>query len=379
MIDTITIKLSESEFVIHDHSKFCPDSSNFFNRPFARFGGRAYIDAYQNPTRTELKEGKYKPQLTLRKRWGHSEPQINLFVQFSGPKLLYKNNFDELTNSDLITVKTKLGEVLHDMGIGLRIKNLGHAKIIKIHYGKNIILPEYIIPSMVIGEVKKVDYNLHTELTEKDYRNAGHSARFHTNNYELIIYDKKKDLQKAMQSEKRSIESKYVHQPELFDYIKKTKEFEVIRIEARLNNKTWIQKETGVAKNNHTLEKLFNSELSMKVLRKSWKSIINNYELLKPQIDDKEKFLASFMVNNPEAKLTKALSAFGYLECIQHLGTAKFRNLVEARYSKRTWYELKKTMLGFNLSGKLPDQFDAVTGSLKEYKPLRLKDFDDSL
>jgi len=379
MIDTITIRLTESEFKILQHDKFSPDTYNFFYPPYSKMGSRGYIDSYQNPTKTELKQGIYKPQLTLRKRNQTPEPLIYLYIQFSAPKVLYGNNFDELENSDLDEILSRLIVSLRNMGVMLRIKDLKDAKVTKIHYSKNIVLPEYIIPSMVIGEIKKVDFNLHNELTERDYRNAGQSIRFHTNNYELIIYDKKKDLQKSMHSDKRSIEKGNSIQLKLFDNIKKKKQFEVLRIESRLNNANWIKKELGISKQNQTLKTLFNSELSCKLLNKSWKNILNRYSLLRCEIDDKEMFLASFMINNPEVRLTNALATYGFLELVNKMGIGKFRNLVENKYSNRTWYTLKKTIDTYNLSGNLPNHFEAISTILKNYKPLLLKDYKDSI
>lgn len=379
MIDTITIRLSHSEFKILNHDKFSPDCYHFFYPPYSKMGARAYLDAYQNPTRAELKDGIYKPQLTLRKRNQSPEPSIYLYIQFSAPKILYRNNFDELRDSDLNEIISRLTQALRKMGVILRITDLGEAKVTKIHYSKNIVLPEYIIPSMVIGEIKKVDFNLHNELTERDYRNAGHSIRFHTNNYELIIYDKKKDLQKSLHSDKRSIENGNSIQLKLFDNIKKKKQFEVLRIESRLNNANWIKKELGISKQNQTLKTLFNSELSCKLLIKSWKAIIDRYRLLRCEIDDKEKFLATFMINNPDVRLTNALATYGFLELAKHMGIGTFRNIVENKYSNRTWYTLKKTIESYNLNGNWPNHFEAISTILKEYKPLRLENYEDLL
>ncbi len=379
MIDTITIRLSQNEFKILDHSKFNPDCYHFFYPPYPKMGSRPYLDAYQNPTKTELKDGIYKPQLTLRKRIQRSDEVVYLYIQFSAPKVLYRNNFDELIDTDLDEILSRLTASLKNMGVMLRIKDLRDAKVTKIHYSKNIVLPEYIIPSMVIGEIKKVDYNLHNELTERDYRNAGHSIRFHTNNYELIIYDKKKDLQKSMHSDKRSIENGNSIQLKLFDTIKRKKQFEVLRIESRLNNANWIKKELGISKQNQTLRTLFSNDLSCKLLRKSWKAILNRYSFMRCEIDEKEKFLANFMVQNPDVRLTNALATYGFLELAKHMGIGKFRNLVENKYSNRTWYTLKKTIDNYNLNGNLPNHFEAISTILKDYKPLHLEDYKDSL
>lgn len=379
MIDTITIRLSQNEFKILDHIKFNPDCYNFFYPPYPKIGSRRYTDAYQNPTKTELKDGIYKPQLTLRRRMQGSDDSIYLYIQFSAPKVLFSNNFDELTDSDLEQILSKLTASLSNMGVMLRIKDLRDAKVIKIHYSKNIILPEYVIPSMLIGEIKKVDFNLHNELTERDYRNAGHSIRFHTNNYELIIYDKKKDLQKSMHSDKRAIENGNSIQLNLFDEIKKKKHFEVIRIESRLNNASWIKKELGISKQNQTIKTLFSSTLSSKVLKSSWRRLLNQYSYLKCKTDDKEKFLANFMISNPDVRLTNALATYAFLDLAKSMGIGKFRNLIQHKYSNKTWYSLRKTIENYNLNGNLPNHLEAISKILSQFEPVRLRDYKNAV
>jgi len=379
MIDTVTLRLTESQFRIIDHDKFSPSTYNFFHPPFARMGGRGYIDAYQNTTKSELKEGIYKPQLTLRKRWHTSEPLIFLYIQFSAPKILFGNNFDELVDSDLDKILSELSSKLIAMGVGLRIKDLKEAKVTKIHYSKNIVLPDYVIPSMVIGEVRKIDFNLHLELTERDYRNSGHSIRFHANDFELILYDKKKDLQKSMNSDSRSIEKDNAIQLNLFEKIKKKKPFEVLRIEARLNTSNKIKSESGISKKYHTIESLFSSQLSTKLLRRYWNNLNQSYRLLSYDIEDKEKFLATFIVNNPDAKLSNALSIYALIEFTKHMGISKFRNLIDKKFSRRTWYSLKASLNRYKINGKLPDHFDAITNVLNNYEPLHLDDYINSI
>ncbi|MEQ9618426.1 MAG: hypothetical protein RIG61_04555 [Deltaproteobacteria bacterium] len=340
-------------------------------------GSRGYIDAYQNPTKLELQEGTYKPQLTLRKRWQTPEPLVVLYIQFSAPKILFGNNFDELVDSDLDKILSELSSRLFDMGVGLRITDLNEAKVTKIHYAKNIVLPDYVIPCMVIGEVRKIDFNLHQELTERDYRNSGHSIRFHANDFELIFYDKKKDLQKSMNTDKRSIEKDNAIQLNLFEKTKMKKPFEVLRIEARLNTSNKIKSESGISKKDHTLKSLFSSQLSSKLLRRYWSNLQQNYRLLSYDIEDKEKFLASFIVNNPDARLSNALSTYALIEFTKQMGISKFRNLIDKKFSRRTWYGLKGNLNKYRLDGKLPDHFDAITNALKNYEPLHLNDYQD--
>jgi len=80
-------------------------------------GGRANITCKQNPTPNELKQGIYKPRLTITKRINRERNfEIPLKIEFSIPKLLYGNNFDEVTDADFPAVIQKLKTVLKDMG-----------------------------------------------------------------------------------------------------------------------------------------------------------------------------------------------------------------------------------------------------------------------
>ncbi len=375
MIDTITLRLDESEFRITDHNKFSPCTYNFYYPPYTRMGSRGYLDAYQNPTRKELLVGKYKPQLTLRKKWQGNAPAIYLYIQFSAPKMLYGNNFDEISDLDLDNIIMELNSLLNEMGVRLRLFDLRFAKVTKIHYSKNILLPEYVISSMVIGEVKKSNISLFYDISEKDYRNEGHSFRFHTNEFELILYDKIKDLQKSSKSDRKSIEKDNAIQLNLFDNIPIQKPFDVLRIELRLNTPDKIYRETRIDKKSQTLEKMFNSEISINLLSNCWGNIIKNYHLISCDIEDKENFLAGFLINNPDIKLTNALAVYSALEFFKDIGARKFRNLIEARYTRDTWYALNRRIRNYNMKSSLPNYLQAITNYLEYYEPLRLESY----
>lgn len=378
MIDTITLRLTESQFKIVDYNKFSPNCQNFYCPPYVRFGSRGYADAYQNPTKKEMLAGNYKPQLTLRKTWRTHQALIYLFVQFSAPKLLLGNNFDELTDDDLEAVLRELKMKLAEMAVFTSVADLKRASVVKIHYGKNIVLPDYFIPSIILGEIRKADFNQQNDLCEKDYRNSGHSVRFHNSEFELIFYDKKKDLQKAKNSDKRSIEQDNAIQLNIFDILKPKKPFEVLRIEARLNTSKRIARELKLDKSEQTIVNLFSQKKSVKVLTNCWQTIAENYQLLGCKIEDKEKFLAAFMANNSKARLTTALSTYAFIEYIKEMGINRFRGLIGKKYTRRTWYGIKSSISKLHLNAEIPKYFDSISKVLVGYKPLRLADYKDA-
>ena len=164
MIDTIVLTLSKSMYYINDPDRFEP-SARLILDDKSSLGGRGYIPAKQNPTRTALKNGYYKPRLTLTNRFNHTgRREATLKVELSLPKLLFGNNFDELKDSDFEAVTALLKSRLKDMGVMVWEKFLLEAPVSAIHYSKNIPLtdgttPHYLISKIKEAKIAKLSFN----------------------------------------------------------------------------------------------------------------------------------------------------------------------------------------------------------------------------
>ncbi len=69
---------------------------------------------------------------------------------------------------------------------------------------------------IIYSKIKEANIKLSLDTNQTDYRNEGHSYKWHCNAYEVVFYDKIKDLEKAKQSEKRAIEKDNALQLKLF-------------------------------------------------------------------------------------------------------------------------------------------------------------------
>ncbi len=375
MIDTITLRLEHPEFRISNHDKFHTSTRDLFYPPYRRMGSRGYADSYQNPTKSELKRGIYKPQLTVRKRIRKGTYPIYLYIQFSVPKLLYGNNFDEVEAEDISKITSDLSSILETMGVIVLPSILSEADVVKVHYSKNVVLPEFVIPAIVIGEIKKVDITTRLDLSEKDYRNSGHSVRYRTNDSEFIVYDKKKDLQQARVSEKKSIEKDNAIQLNLFDVLEEKRRFEVIRFEARFNTQQRIQKELNLKRGDVKLEKIFSSELSCRILSRKWQEILKSYNLLQVHADNLEAFLVAAATANPGTRLSTLLAAYAFINGCTKSGSRRIKRIIQNMFSNSTWYSFKKNLESLQLDSKVPDYMGHITQSLKVYQPLRLAEY----
>lgn len=161
MIDTIVLTLKQGMFTILDHDSFSPSTKGLYDVTggYYRLGGRSNITCKQNPTPSELKRGVYKPRLTVTKRINRDRNfEIPLKIEFSIPKLLYGNNFDELTDDDFEKVIQKLKMILRDMGVYVLERHLTNAPVSSVHYSKNIALTNYTTPYTYLKQLTKLNH-----------------------------------------------------------------------------------------------------------------------------------------------------------------------------------------------------------------------------
>ena len=150
MIDTVVMMLEMGKFTILEPDNFSPPADLAKNR--IKLGKNGNYKFIRNPSKAE-KEANYYPRLTINQQcFANGSHITKLKIEFSAPKLLFKNNFDELNDDDFDLVIETLLLRLNEMGVETRKEFLINAHIQKIDYSKNIILDEHITCSMIIKE-----------------------------------------------------------------------------------------------------------------------------------------------------------------------------------------------------------------------------------
>lgn len=372
MVDTMKLILDKNMFWITDVSLFQKERQN---------ASRGYFTLVQNPTKTELLNGIYKPRLTLTKRFNASGRfEETLSIELSLPKLLYKNNFDELQDDDFITITNLLSEILKAMGVRIFSVRIVSAPVSTIHYSKNIPLTDGSTPHYLISKIKEANIPLALDVNQTDYRNDGHSYKWHSNSYEVAFYDKIKDLEMAKKSDKRAIEKDNALQLNLFDGITERKKLEVLRMEVRLNTRQKMKqlfKALQIEKE-LTFQNLFSKTISQQVLLYYLSELEKQRpKLLDYSVSNPKALLADLIINNSKQKPLKILQAFGLK---QALGTITPRELraMFSKYTDRSWYRLFAEAKSIQLPiTKSP--FDVIRKNLTSFEPLKLLDFQDTM
>lgn len=368
MLDTIKISLGKGMFMITDTTLFQREKMN---------ASRGYFTLVQNPTTNELKAGIYKPRLTLTKRYNYSgrfEPTLS--IELSLPKLLFGNNFDELTNENFVEVITLLQSKLKEMGVMVFTSILENAPISAIHYSKNIPLTDGTTPHYLISKIKEANIKLSLDVNQTDYRNDGHSYKWHSNSYEVAFYDKLKDYEMAKKSEKRAIEKDNAIQLNLFEKLEKRIRFEVLRIEVRLNKRQKIRqilKKIDVQVE-PTFKELFNQEIAQKVLIHYLDELESNrLPLLDYKPSNPKALLSELIINNPNLGILKTIQLFGLKTVFDEVSPRELRSMLSS-YSQRSWYRLIAEAKKIKLPAtKSP--LTLVRGHITRFEPLKLVDF----
>lgn len=376
MIDTIVLMIQPNDFSISDHSRFSPSTKGLFEPPYITLGGRGNFSCVQNPTPTELKQGIYKPRLTVTKRCVKGGYAVFLKVEFSAPKLVYGNNFDELTDTDFEQVITNLHKALYEMGVVVFPKILREAPVSAVHYSKNIPLTDYSTPGSILTKIGKIDLTMALDLNKTDFRNEGHCLKFHANSHELALYDKLKDLEKSRRSEKRAVEKDTAIQLDLFEILKPKNPFEVLRMEARLNKREVIRRTFKKLKvtAEPIFKAIFRTSISRKVLWSYFETIRAGYSLVGFDPKSAKDFVAEFKFIQPKAKVRKMLQMLGLLTACNDMGVRGFRALIDAVYGKHHWPRLVKDWRGSNLKAA-GAPLKPIEDALRDFKPVRLIDY----
>lgn len=380
MIDTIALSLNQTEFEITDMAKFSPSAKGLYATPYYELGGRSNFNCYQNPTKSELSAGNYKPRLTLTKRKAHAGYAITLRCEFSAPKLLFGDNFNELMDTDFERLLDVLQNKLSGMGVRVRKDILRKAQVSAIHYSKNIPLTDYSSCAMILGELGKINLTQRLDLSKTDYRNGGHAIRYHSNSYELAFYDKIKDMQHAKKNgQKRAIEDDYEMQQELFTKARIQQPLEVLRMELRIGNRTKLKNllQSSGMPCQMNFESLFKTAIAQKLLRRFWDTIWQDMPMLALcQFKPEDIYHALMVETKGKAKPAKLLQQVGAMAMIQSVGIRGLHSLVSSHANDRTWQRLRKELEKTDLSSRM--RYAAVLNvqrCLEQFQPLKINDY----
>lgn len=347
-----------------------------FNQPtyYGRYKGP--ITAYLNTSKSDKRFNIYRPSFTYYQNpteLGFAKYVLN--VELSLPKIVYGNNFVELTDDDFNDVISEIKKSLDYIGVDVTKEQIENAEAVKIDFSKNILFKDYTSASSVIKSIATADISKVYDVDYTKYKNGGQAFHIHTNCEDIVVYDKIADLRQARRSDKRAVENNSHIQIPLLDKLAQQKGLSVVRFEVRLNGKRKIRAsldDAGVPVDDLRLRTLFKAEVAQKVLQHAWNKILTSIPKT-PLNNDTAYSLFCDIVKDPTVTRQKAEAKLGALLLLLPEDTRAVRNLYDERFGKHTWGRLKG-LRDPPANSQLKDLL-YIAEQLQEMKPITSDEF----
>lgn len=379
-IDTVVLNFYPHEFAILRPGDFTPNTNRIVATEPKDMGKGRYMPATRNPTKRETAQAGYLPYLTFYKGIRAGGVTTGLRVQLSVPKLIYGNNFDELVEADLDQVYERLFEGLKFYGIRFfnGIDTVINAKVATIHFAKNFPLSNYMTAHEAVTEIQKCDVTSWRDVSQSDYVNNGHGFKTHSKYYELAFYDKIAEYNKGNRNQP-VFDKDMQLQMDLFGDGKVVQPFEVLRMEARLNNPRTIKstlKKAGFEGTEVTLASLCKKDVSQAVLKQQLAELYSRYpKISNAKAPDLHALFSELFVQNPDRNITTLLSAVGLRALNQEHGTRRLKDIVGPRGSPALLRQAKKINNELAYRFEQPEVFQLLNEQLDRFVPVKVANF----
>jgi hypothetical protein len=232
----------------------------------------------------------------------------------------------------------------------------------------------------IISEINKIDLRKSFDFSKARFSNDGQCLYIHTSSHQFVLYDKIADLAK---SKKRAIDKdQTLYQKSLFDQIDRTAS-EVLRLEVRLNKKQKLkevlakfgQKQTPI------FSDIFSKNISQKIVKDYWHSLIKANNLAVLSLDLKPKDLLQLLIRSElKIKPSRLVYLIG-LYCLARdgTGTRQLRSILEKKSSDRSWYRIAKDLklIGEIISTDYTrDWVKQIDQKLDDYETFKTKEYE---
>lgn len=334
---------------------------------------RGYGKTFLNPSPTYAKTGRYMPRLTMYKRVkGYGKVEFELAVEFSAPKMLFGNNFDELVENDFEPLLTALQDALQEL-LGRRFfkPQLARANVSAWHPSKNIVFLDYTSCQTVLNVMGKLDVSKVYDFQKTDFRD-GHVVHIHANSLDIAFYDKMADLLKAKKSRKRALEKDSSIQLNLLEGLSEYRPMDIFRYEVRFVGRASIKRAYSELEQ-WTFETLFKKKLCQDVLLKHWNKLTANVDMLALDVKEPYELLQNYLEANDDVTPQAALAAVAGLLITSQTGAVGLRNTLEARYGKQAWYRIKPLLKAPNAHRFTA--FIHIDEALQRFAPTHMSEF----
>jgi hypothetical protein len=398
MLDTVNIKIAgNNSFFVDRRDNFSPE-----------FKRRIYSELSETEKRQDkktfytakfvLKKGilldEYQPRVEIYEDVDYEKREISyvLKIEFSNSKLLLENSILEIKEDDQPRIMQLLEIKLRSCGIRLNGDRLPYATVGKVHFAKNIILPDNILMANILEEFSKASMGKSYDITKTKHTNTSETLQHFCGSRDHSFYDKVRDIlrpqNKSTDKEKTSYEKELIY---TYNLEKKS----IFRYEYRLNRIETIKSEINKFYKRQYKEvilfkDLFSEALWKEMIIKSWDRIIQkptNQLALRFSLEDGDIF-KHMLVQSKQSKKDGhsqniALTSFGLATLAKKYGIAFIRSEYKKIWSDRACgerldrkiEEAEKLLTGLPYS----DDIAFVDKAMRDFKRITLDNLEEAV
>lgn len=369
MLDTLDLVFDESAFVIDEPNIFKPSASILWNKPKELFGTRFFPKYIPSNGLLE-----YYPKIQLYENTVYGRRRIEMGIECSIPKLIKGENLFSIRAGAKELFARYLVQCLQKLGIRVEEKSILSAKVRKIHFAHNMMIDspvEYTIDELSLVDVWKYD----PTIQKDSFKNGGECFHIHHSSYELVFYNKTKDIERSHGMGKKIFVSRKNPNYEIYQRYLAEHQYHILRMEYRLNDILYVKKEVNKVLNRAlntkvTVEDCFSDELVQQILLKQWDRIEKAYTKYPVYRRDDVDFLVEIIRNNPRKQYRHLLELSTITKIITERGCAFTTQLLGSFFGKKKAKILIKDALNLKFPCKSINVLAQIRNGLEEFMPL---------
>ncbi len=379
-IDTVTLLFQANQFALLEPARFTPNATNILKATNYDLGRGAYMPAKCNPFKKDNQTFGYLPYLTLYVGVRGGGLGKGLRVQFSVPKLLRGNNFDELDEADFEAICQRIldGLAYYKVRIWGGLETVKNAQCQVVHYSKNFVLPHTMTSNEVLREIRKCDVNAWKATSDDKYSDGGHGYKTHTKYHELAFYDKMIEYFKGKRGQPHYDDDNQLAF-DLFSDVPRKQLPEVFRMEVRLGNPRTIKaalKNARLPPDDITFQTLFRADYSQQVLQWQLDDYYSRYpKIVSADVENELELLSDLFVQNPDRHMSTIMAAIGLYTLNKQSGMRELKDVVGVKGVEALHRLAKKANDQLQYSTEKPEVFELLQAELDKFRPVYLADF----
>ena len=294
-------------------------------------------------------------------------------ITFSVPKLIYGNNISEVSEDMFESIVDQLHRQLKllDLPTPIEKSDIRQAKVSRVDYGKNIVMPQGTSMYAIRNILSKVEHRTSSKFSQVQYR-EGELIRSHIKQRAIIAYDKGAEYEAGLSHYKPPMFSECVEgNPHLG-----TKSPKILRFEVQIQNTDQLKRELKSLHlpQNLSFKNTFSLDIARQILLKYWELNTKNIDKLNDNFEVAmlHQTYTSLLLRPFHGGPEKVFARLGFVMLAKTCGLDAIKQPFRTVFDAKAWRTNRDKLL-VETDTDSPTLFvDKVRETIQEMEPLKL-------